>query len=106
MLIATVVKYKVGQIYGAYTRENTLCAAALFVWSHQKVFLLLFGFDKIGKKEQALEVLIDEFIKLHAEQNLTLRFEFTLQKKYSGLYSGFGGQRYEFLKIRRINFLS
>lgn len=104
MLIAASVKYRVGQIYGAYTRENNLCAAGLFVWSHQKIFLLVFGIDKVGKKEYALEVLIDEFIKLNAEQNMTLRFEYTLQSKYADLYSGFGGNKYEFFKIRKYNF--
>jgi hypothetical protein len=104
MLIASAVKYRVGQIYGAYTRENNLCAAGLFVWSHQKIFFLAFGIDKTGKKEHALEVLIDEFIKLHAEQNLTLRFEYTSQAKYSELYSGLGAKKYEFMKIRKYNF--
>ncbi len=104
MLIAASVKFRVGQIYGAYTRENNLCAAGLFVWSHQKIFLLVFGIDKVGKKEHALEVLIDEFIKLNAEQNLTLRFEYTSQSKYGDLYSGFGGKKYQFIKIRKYNF--
>lgn len=104
MLIAASVKFRVGQIYGAYTRENNLCAAGLFVWSHQKIILLVFGIDKVGKKEYALEVLIDEFIKLNAGQNLTLRFEYTSQSKYADLYSGFGGKKYQFIKIRKYNF--
>ena len=51
MLISTAIKYRVGQIYGAYTRENNLCAAGFFVWSHQKVFFLFLGEDKTGKKQ-------------------------------------------------------
>lgn len=104
MIIAAAVKYRVGKIYGAYTRENNLCAAGLFVWSHQKIFFLAFGIDKVGKKEHALEVLIDEFIKLNAEQNATLRFEYSSQSRYVQLYSGFGGKKYEFIRLRKYNF--
>ena len=103
MLISTAIKYRVGQIYGAYTRENTLCGAALFVWSHQKVFLLFFGLTSIGINEYALETIIDEFIKLHAEQNITLRFEYTHRKKYADIYMGFGGRKFEFTRIKRFN---
>lgn len=104
MIIAAAVKYRVGKIYGAYTRENNLCAAGLFVWSHQKIFFLAFGIDKVGKKEHALEVLIDEFIKLNAEQNATLRFEYSSQSRYAHMYSGFGGKMYEFIRLRKYNF--
>jgi hypothetical protein len=103
MLISTAIKYRVGQIYGAYTAENNLCAAGFFVWSHQKVFFLFLGLNKTGKKQFALEALIDEFIKLHSEQNLTLRFEYSSRNKYSSIYMGFGGRRNEFMKVFRFS---
>jgi hypothetical protein len=37
--------------------------------------------NKVAIKEHSLEVIIDEFIKLHADQNITLRFEFRSGKK-------------------------
>jgi hypothetical protein len=104
MLVSNSIKFRVGQVYGAYTRENSLCAAAFFVWSHNRVFLLFFGFNKTGLKELAHITLINEFIKLHAEQNLTLRFEFSSRNKYSDLYMGFGGRRYEFMRVRKKGF--
>lgn len=104
MIIAASVKYRVGHIFGAYTRENNLCAAALFVWSHQKIFFLALGIDKVGKRENALEMLIDEVIRLNAGQSVTLRFEHSSQPKYGHLYSGLGGKKYEFIKIRKYNF--
>jgi hypothetical protein len=104
MLVSNSIKFRVGQVYGAYTRENNLCAATFFIWSHNRVFLLFFGFNKIGLKEYAHVALIDEFIKLHAEQNLTLRFEYTSRNKYSGLYKGFGARRYEFMRVQKKGF--
>jgi hypothetical protein len=104
MLVSNSIKFRVGQVYGAYTNENNLCAAAFFVWSHNRVFLLFFGFNKTGTKELAHITLINEFIKLHAEQNLTLRFEFTSRNKYAGLYKGFGAKRYEFMQVRKKGF--
>jgi hypothetical protein len=104
MLVSNSIKFRVGQVYGAYTNENNLCAAAFFIWSHNRVFLLFFGFNKKGLNKLAHITLINEFIKLHAEQNLTLRFEFASRNKYSELYLGFGGHRYEFIRVRRKGF--
>jgi hypothetical protein len=103
-LVSNAIKFRVGQVYGAYTSENNLCAATFFIWSHNRVFLLFYGFNNTGIKELAHITIIDEFIKLHAEQNLTLRFEFASRNKYSGLFMGFGGRRYEFMRVRKKGF--
>jgi hypothetical protein len=101
MLVSTAIRYRVGQVYGAYANGNNLCAAAFIIFSHQKATLLFLGFNKIALKQHALEIIIDEFIKLQAEQNLTLRFEFASRKKFAGIYTGFGGRRYQFMNIRQ-----
>lgn len=100
-LVSTAVRYRVGQVYGAYTRENVLCVAAFFVFSHQKATLLFLGLNKIAIKEHALETVINEFIKLHADQNVTLRFEFASRKKFADVYQGFGAQRFQFMNIKQ-----
>lgn len=97
-IISTAVRYRVGEVYGAYI-NNTLCGAAFFIFSHEKATLLFLSLNKISIKEYALEVIIDEFIKLHAEQNLTLRFEFATRKKFGPIYTGFGGRRNKFVNI-------
>lgn len=100
-IISTAVRYRVGEIYGAYSGGNKLCAAAFFGWSHQKVTLIFLGLNATALKEHALEAVIDEFIKQHAEQNLTLRFEYASRKKYACTYAGFGGRKFQFMNIRQ-----
>jgi len=100
-LVSSSVRYRVGQVYGAYTSENVLFAAAFFVFSHQRATLLFLGLNKVAIKKHALEVIIDEFIKLHSDQNLTLRFEFASRRKFAPIYKGFGGQQYQFMNIRQ-----
>jgi hypothetical protein len=100
-LVSYAVRYRVGQVYGAYDHDNNLSAAAFFIFSHHRATLLFLGINKFSLKEGMLEVIIDEFIKLHAEQNLTLRFEFASRKKFAKVYLGFGGRRYRFMNIRQ-----
>lgn len=100
-IVSTAVRYRVGQVMGAYTHRNVLCAAAFFVFSHQKATLLFLELNKIAIKERALEAVIDEFIKLHADQNVTLRFEFASRKKFASVYEGFGAQRFQFMNIKQ-----
>lgn len=99
-LVSTSVRFRVGQVYGAYNADNKLCAAAFFVWSHQRVTLILLALTNHAIKNHALEVIIDEFIRTHAEQNLTLRFEYASRERFSSLYSGFGARRFQFMNIR------
>lgn len=97
MIVSTAVRFRVGQVYGAYI-NNKLCAAAFFIYSHEKAILLL-ALTNVSPQEHALEAIIDEFIRLHAEQNLTLRFEFATRKKYGEMYTGFGGRKNRFMNV-------
>ncbi|MDP4209462.1 MAG: hypothetical protein Q8928_11675 [Bacteroidota bacterium] len=101
VLVSTAVRFRVGHIYGAYQNNNRLCAAAFFVTVHKRATLLFLGLDKEAIKNHVLEAIIDEFIKLHCEQDLTLRFEFASRKKYAGIYAGIGGRRYRFMSIQQ-----
>jgi hypothetical protein len=100
ILVSTAVHYRVGQVFGAYI-DNILCATAFFIFSHEKATLLFLGLNHTSLKEHALEAIIDEFIKLHSEQNLTLRFEFASRKKFASIYTGFGGRSNQFMNIRQ-----
>lgn len=100
-LVSDAIRFRAGEVLGAYTRDNSLCAAAFFIWSHNRVFLLLFGFNEIGFERCAHVKLIDQFIKQHAGENLTLRFEYHFIEELTSVYTGFGGNKYCFFRVHR-----
>jgi hypothetical protein len=61
-----------GEITGAYDNENKLCAAALFISSHNKTFMVFMAQNKLTGKNFVLEYLIDSYIRKHSEKNITL----------------------------------
>ena len=61
-----------GEIIGAYDSNNNLCAAAIFLSSHNKAHLVFHAQNKYAYKNFILDYLIDYFIKRHSEKNLTL----------------------------------
>jgi lipid II:glycine glycyltransferase (peptidoglycan interpeptide bridge formation enzyme) len=93
-IISTAILKKTGEIYGAYSRENELVSAAFFIWSHQKVSMLYLARSDSGKKLKAAYLLLDSFIKMHSEKNLTLSFDYPEDKELFGFYKGFGAQEY------------
>ncbi len=73
-LSAITLRKRLGQIYGAFNKNNQLIAAVLFVASHYKVHIVAPILTKEARKEQALYGLIDHYIKQHSEKALTLDF--------------------------------
>lgn len=61
-----------GEIIGAYDSNNNLCAAAIFLSSHNKAHLVFHVQNKFALKNFVLDFLVDYFIKRHSEKNLTL----------------------------------
>lgn len=99
-LVSTAVRYRIGKVYGAYTPNNQLCAAAFFIWSHQRATLLALAVTKKGRSVHALEAIIDEFIRTHAEESMTLRFDYATRSKFESIYKGFGAKAFGFIGIR------
>jgi hypothetical protein len=65
-------RYGSGELIGAYDSKNTLCAASLFVSSHNKAHLIFYAQNKMAVKFNILDQIIDFFIRKHSEKNITL----------------------------------
>jgi hypothetical protein len=98
-IIAFVLKHGLGEIYAAYTPENNLCAAVFFLRSNRKVKILFSGVSGEGRERGAPELLIDEYIKRHAEKNLTMNFENLALPDKAEFCEGFGGKHYQHLRV-------
>lgn len=92
--------------YGAFTKENTLCAGAIIVFSHRKAIFLFSGTNEIARNNGAMSLLIDHFIKNFSGNHLTLDFEGSNDANLARFYSSFGSTRVTYPSIRLNNFPS
>ncbi|HEY3372140.1 MAG TPA: hypothetical protein VGK10_14895 [Prolixibacteraceae bacterium] len=93
-----------GMIYAAYNAQNTLCAAAFFLFAGQRVTYLNAVSTDEGKNINAMHLIVDQFIKEHSEIPLTLDFEGSVIPGIARFYKGFGAEpeQYYCLKSNRL----
>jgi len=75
MIIATSIRYKMGKIYTAYSPENNICAAILVLKDNTRLIKYMSVETPEGTRLNAGLLLIDEIIKEHAENPITMSFE-------------------------------
>lgn len=93
-----------GEIYGVYSEENKLCAAAYFCRWKNRVILMNAASGSLGKELGGMYFLIDSFIQNNAEKNFLLDFEGSTIPGLARFYSGFGAsaENYFQLKFNRL----
>jgi len=101
IIVSMALRYRVGEIYGAYDMHNTLCAAGFFLLSHNKSIFLLSVTSHEGKDNRAMFALIDHYIKKYSERNLTLDFEGSNIAGIARFYSGFGATPCNYYHLKR-----
>jgi len=99
MLIASLVRYKAGELYGAYDKVNMLSCVALFVWSNTSAMLIFSAATPQAFKDNAHLLLYDHFIEKYSETNVTLNFEYKDIHHTPALYSSFGATESQFRQI-------
>lgn len=93
-----------GMIYAAYNENDTLCAAAFFLFAGQRVTYLNAVSTDEGKNINAMHMIVDQFIKEHSGSPLTLDFEGSVIPGIARFYKGFGAEAeyYYCLKSNRL----
>ncbi len=91
----------------AYSETNNFCAGIIFFTSHNKTVWLFSGATQEARKNNAMSLLADDFIRENAGKQLTLDFEGSSDPNLARFYRGFGSQECVFLhiKLNRINVL-
>lgn len=91
---------------GVYTEQNELCAAAVFFINGQRAIFLFSATNETAKKNFAMPLLIDSFIRKNAASNLTLDFEGSNNINLARFYKSFGSQTvtYDTLVINNLPF--
>jgi len=86
-------------IMSAYSAENTFCAGIVFFRSHKKTVFLFSGSTALSRENGAMFMLVDEFIREMAGQDLVLDFEGSSDPDLARFYKGFGSKECVFLQI-------
>lgn len=76
--------------------EEKLIAGAFFLRDYDKIWFWFSGRDNAQADKKAMFFLIDEYIKRHTGQALTLDFNGSMNENVARLYKGFGGMPYTF----------
>jgi hypothetical protein len=100
MLLASLIRYKTGELYGAYNGMNKLSCMALFIWSNTSVILIFAAATRNAVEDNAHLLLYDRFIEKYSETNITLNFEHKDIHHTPALYSSFGATESHFQQIR------
>lgn len=95
-LISQSVAHGVGEIYGAYTDKNELCAGVLFLKSNGKAIYLLASSNNEGRDNRAMFALVDHYINANSETHLVLDFEGSNVESVARFYAGFGATPCEY----------
>ncbi|MEE4178718.1 MAG: hypothetical protein V2I46_14535 [Bacteroides sp.] len=86
-------------LMSAYTAQNNFCGAIVFFRSHKKTVFLFSGATPASRENGAMFLLVDEFIKQQAGQNLVLDFEGSSDPDLARFYKGFGSKECAFLQV-------
>lgn len=107
-LIYKMAKRGYAQVSGVFTERNSLCAAAVFVKTDERLIFLFSGLNDEGRQVAAMPFLIDSVIKKHAGQNIIFDFEGSNDPNLARFYSSFGAHQanYPGIKINKLPFMT
>ncbi len=80
--------------------SSQILAGALFITSPKSIVFLFSGVSETGRQQKAMFYLLDQVIKMNAEQGLILDFEGSNNIELARFYRGFGGLEKKYIKIK------
>lgn len=92
--------------YGVFSLKDQLVASCVFFFSHHRAYYILVGNHPDGRTLGASHLLIDAFIRDHAEKDLILDFEGSDIRNLAFFYSSFGATEeiYAALRVNKLPF--
>lgn len=100
-LIYKAISRGKAEVWGAYSKYNTLIASAVFIKDSKRFTFLFSGNSKEGKENGAMFFLIDSFIETHAENKMILDFEGSMDQNLARFYKSFGSQLVKYPHVYR-----
>lgn len=87
--------------YGVYAANGQLTASCAFIFSHHRAYYILVGNHPDGRTSGASHLMVDEFIRDHAGQDLLLDFEGSNIRTLAFFYERFGAEVEKYPGIKR-----
>lgn len=100
-ILSNSYRYRMGRIYGAYTRENNLCAVTFFIHFKDRQIIHYAAADNEGIKNGSLYLILDHFISKNTEKNLILCVDNPSAKHLISLFKNLGAKSYPFLSMKK-----
>lgn len=100
------LKLHTAEIWGIYTSENSLCAAAIFMKDMRRYTFLFSANNEEAKNNAAMSFLIDSFIKENAMTRMIFDFEGSNDKNLARFYKSFGSTvvHYPYVFYNKLSF--
>ena len=96
-----LLKHNLLEVYGVRTVQNELAAGALFVKDGKRRWFWFSGRDNQLSESKPMFLLLDTYIRDHAESDLYLDFNGSSNPNVARLYQGFDGKRYTIPFVRQ-----
>ncbi len=100
-ILSASIRYRMGEIMGAYTRENNLCAVIFIIRFKGRLIIHCAAADHEGINNGALYLIIDQFIKENTEKNLILCVDNPSALPLISIFKELGAKSYPFISIKK-----
>ena len=100
-LIHEADKRKLITLVGTKTPGGKWCAGAIFLKSNHEYIFFFSAANDEARASGAMSLLIDSFIKHHANENRSLDFEGSMDKNLARFYKSFGSKEIVYLQVRK-----
>nr|WP_320022365.1 hypothetical protein [uncultured Draconibacterium sp.] len=92
---------KQAEIYGIRSQNEELIAGAFFLQSFNNYIFLFSATNQESREKRAMFLIIDQFIKDHANNTNMLDFEGSNNNNLARFYKGFGSSEFHYLSIKK-----
>lgn len=90
------------EVWGAYSEDNNLSAAAIFFRSHKRLTFLFSASSASARQNAALPYLLDAYIEANSGMELVFDFEGSNSESLARFYLGFGSKKISYTQIHWI----
>jgi hypothetical protein len=98
-LMAGLIRYKSGDLYGVYDIHNELASVAMFAWINNQINLIFQVVATDQLNTFAHFFLIDRFVAKYSETNTTLVFDSAIKSLTPLNYAAFGARETNHVEI-------
>jgi hypothetical protein len=100
-LITEGERHRAFHMTGVHLPDGSLCAGAVFAFASNKAVFLFSATGEKARESAAMPFLIDDFIRVHSQTQLTLDFEGSNDADLARFYRSFGAKDCPYPHIRR-----